>query len=349
MSEVNIDAQLVAHTTETLVEMTNGCICCTLRDDLLKEIERLARENRFDYLLIESTGISEPLPVAATFAFETADGRTLSSFARLDTMATVVDGEAFLDTYVSARQLKDHDLQASPDDTRTLADLLTEQVEFADVLLISKIDRISGVALKRLKRILRAMNPEARIETMRDGDIPVDWILDTGRFDMRRAMAMPQWESEMRREHVPETEEYGVHSFVYRARRPFHPARLWDILRGETFVYVLRSKGTAWIASRVFLRAVWSKAGRFFGLGPGQAWWATVPPERWPGGATMERYLKTYWDDAVGDCRQEIVFIGIGLDESSIRRALDDCLLTDDEMRLGPDGWAAFDDPLPLW
>jgi G3E family GTPase len=283
MSEVNIDAQLVAEgatlsrTDEKLVEMTNGCICCTLRDDLLQEVGRLAQEGRFDYLLIESSGISEPLPVAMTFTFPFAEGSSLSDLARLDTLVTVVDGASFLRDYLSARNLREEGMAMGPQDTRTLADLLIEQVECANVIVVNKSDLAHPHDLARTEALLHTLNPEAHIVRAEHGQVPLDLIFHTGRFDMERIRDSPGWLKELRGEHVPETEEYGIRSFVYRARRPFHPARLRKVLHGTALQQVLRAKGTLWLATRVWRAGQLQKAGRYLAMGAGATWLAAIP------------------------------------------------------------------------
>ncbi|NCC31024.1 MAG: GTP-binding protein [Chloroflexia bacterium] len=355
MSEVNIDAQLVAEgatlsrTDEKLVEMTNGCICCTLRDDLLKEVGRLAQEGRFDYLLIESSGISEPLPVAMTFTFPFGEGTSLSDVAQLDTLVTVVDSASFLGDYISARNLREEGMAMGPQDTRTLADLLIEQVECANVIVLNKSDLAHPTDLARTEALLHTLNPEAVIVRAEHGHVPLDLIFHTGRFDMERIRNSPGWLKELRGEHVPETQEYGIKSFVYRARRPFHPTRLRTMLQGTALQQVLRAKGTFWLASRVGRAGQLQKTGRYLALGAGTTWLAAVPRAEWPQGEHVDAYVTHYWDKTVGDCRQELVFIGVNMDEGAIRRALDTALLTDSELDLGPERWELFEDPFPAW
>jgi len=330
MSEINIDARLVAasgalhRTEERLVEMTNGCICCTLRDDLLIEVARLAGEGRFDYLLIESTGIGEPLPVAATFAFELDDGSALSQVSRLDTMVTVVDAATFLSDVMSGDDLRERSVADSGDE-RTLPDLLLDQVEFANVLIINKADRCTESDLDRLEAVLGTLNPEAEIIRAVHGQVSPAKLLNTSRFDFERAEASAGWARELRGEHVPETEEYGIRSFVYTAERPFHPGRLFD-LAVEGLPAVIRSKGFVWLASRPTLLGQWSGAGGV--LNVGAAGW--IP-------------------DGAASPGQELVLIGIRLEEAALRAKLDRCLLTDDELERGPAEWARYDDPFGDW
>jgi G3E family GTPase len=355
MSEVNIDAQLVrgggaalSRTEEKLVEMSNGCICCTLREDLLVEVGRLAREGRFDYLIIESTGISEPLPVAETFTFVGPDGLNLGDMACLDTMVTVVDGFNFPQDFGSLDELRDRDLAAGAEDERSVVDLLVDQVEFADVLVLNKADLIEPYDLDRLEALLHQLNPEAQIVRSSFGQVPLDTILNTGRFDFERAAQAPGWLKELRGEHTSEDEEYGIASFVYRARRPFHPQRFWELINAE-WPGVLRSKGLFWLATRMELNGVWSQAGGACRVEPGGRWWASMPEDAVPDDPAAEALLVEVWDGDWGDRRQEIVLIGQGMDEAALRSSLDACLLTETEMALGPEGWATFDDPFGTW
>jgi len=355
MSEVNIDAQLVrggdaalSRTEERLVEMTNGCICCTLRDDLLQEVSRLSREGRFDYLLIESTGIGEPLPVAATFTFETEDGQSLSQLARLDTMVTVVDAERFVSDLGSLDDLRARQLAIGDDDERTIADLLVDQVEFADVLVINKADRVSADQLGRVEAILAHLNPDAeRIVTSR-GAVDPSRLLGTGRFDFAKAEAAPGWQKELAGLHIPETEEYGIGSFVYRARRPFHPERLWHrVLEG--IPGTLRAKGFFWIATRPDWMVAWAQAGQMLEIQPVGHWYAATPEAQWMLDEDGRAQLEMLWHPELGDRRQELAIIGQDLDRDAIVAMLDACLLTEAEMALGADAWQTFADPFPVW
>jgi G3E family GTPase len=355
MSEVNIDAALVQggdarvdHVEERLVELSNGCICCTLREDLLLEVSRLAREDRFDHLLIESTGISEPLPVAETFTFADETGASLSDVARLDTMVTVVDASTFLDECDSVEDLNARGLGLSEEDDRALVDLLVEQVEFADVLVVNKSDLVDRETLTRVVAVVRSLNPRAQILPATHGRVPLGNVLDTGLFDFARAAEAPGWLSVLRGEEQPETEEYGITSFVYRARRPFDPARLWERANAE-WEGVLRAKGFFWLASRSALAGGWSQAGRVLTLQAAGGWWACVPEHEWPEPEVRAAVIDPFWAEPWGDRRQELVFIGSGMDEDAIRSDLDDCLLTDSEMDLGEGGWESLPDPFPAW
>lgn len=356
MSEVNIDADLVrdgganlSRTDEKLVEMTNGCICCTLRDDLLKEVRTLAESDRFDYLLIESTGISEPLPVAATFDFRTEEGDSLSDVAVLDTMVTVVDAVNLLRDYASTDFIRDRGESLGVDDKRTMVDLLVEQIEFADVIVLNKIDDASASQLDAARKIIRALNPAADIVETDFAKAPFERILNTGRFDFARAQQHPLWFKELYGfgDHTPETEQYGVGSFVYRARRPFEPAKLHQFLQ-ESWAGVIRAKGHFWIATRPQWLGELSQAGaivRTEGLG---FWWANVPADRWPDDPFWRKSLRKNWNEVYGDRRQEIVFIGTDMDEQAIKARLDACLVSG-QPGMHLDEWAKLTDPFPRW
>ena len=355
MSEVNIDAQLIiggeaalSRTEEKLIEMTNGCICCTLREDLLAEVADLAAEGRFDYLLIESTGISEPAPVADTFTFALGDGTPLSEMAELDTMVTVVDAANFLEDLRLGKDLKSIDQAATEDDPRTVADLLTEQVEFANVIVLNKTDLIDNNTLAAIEAYVEQLNPHALKLRTSFGHIEPARIMGTGRFDFEIAKQSKGWQLTLRGDGASEVEEYGVSSFVYRARRPFHPQRFYDRLN-QDWNGVLRSKGFFWLASRLDKIGVWSQAGRVARLDFGGFWWAAVPREHWPESENFQLELEGKWHPEVGDCRQELVFIGIGMDEIAIYDSLQDCLLTDRELEEGIDVWQSLHDPFPHW
>ncbi len=351
MSEVNIDAALVrdggaalSRTEERLVEMSNGCICCTLREDLLQEVAKLAHEGRFDQLVIESTGISEPLPVAETFTFADETGRSLADVARLDTMVTVVDALNFLRDYGSLDSLQSRGESLGEADSRNVADLLADQVEFCDVIVVNKIDLVDEFDRERLAGILQRLNPRAQVVYARFGQVPLDSVLNTGRFDFEQAAQAPGWLAELRGEHVPETEEYGIASFVYRARRPFHPARFWDFAHAE-WPGVVRAKGHFWLASQPHVAWTWSLAGAMQSFQPAGRWWAAVPREQWPEDPQHRAAIDAAWQADTGDCRQELVLIGIDMDEAPLRARLDACLLTDREMSARPISDDEADDP----
>ena len=358
MSEVNVDAALVrgevARVDARLVEMQNGCICCTLREDLLVEVARLAADGRFDALVIESTGIGEPLPVAETFSFELEGGRRLSDVARLDTMVTVVDGLNFMRDWDEADELVKRGQSLGPDDPRTVTDLLVAQVEFADVLVISKVDLAPPARVAKVEAALRGLNPRAKVLTARHGQVPLGELLETGRFDMEAARAAPGWMSVLRGEETSETTEYGIASFVYRARRPFHPGRFWARLNAvDHWRGVLRSKGFFWLATRFDIVGMWSQAGGAAHCEPAGMWFAAhleagVDAASVADAETLAE-VERQWVDPWGDRRQELVYIGQAMDEATIRAGLDACLLTDDELAAGPEAWAAFEDPFPVW
>ena len=348
MSEVNIDADLVraetdlSRTEETLVEMSNGCICCTLRDDLLTEVRRLAEAGRFDTLLIESTGISEPLPVAATFEFRDAEGHSLSDVARLDTMVTVVDAVNLLRDFSGHDLLRDRGETMGAGDDRTLVHLLTDQIEFADVLVLNKVSDAGPERTEAARLILRSLNADARILETDRADVPVAAVLDTGLFDFDRAHSHPMWAKELYgfADHVPETEEYGVTSHVFRARRPFDPQKVHDLLNGP-LPGVIRAKGHFWIATRPDWVAEFSLAGALSSVAPLGTWWAAVPRDRWPGHDGARDYLARHWQEPWGDRRQELVFIGSGINWPDLSAALDAALCAE----VTPGGA----DPFPVW
>lgn len=356
MSEVNIDADLVregganlSHTDETLVEMSNGCICCTLRDDLLQEVRRLAQDGRFDYLLIESTGISEPLPVAATFDFRDAEGQSLSDVSRLDTMVTVVDAVNLLNDYSSHDFLRDRGEALGEEDERTLVNLLVEQIEFADVVILNKVDDADAAQVDACRKIIRSLNADSRIIETSHSDVPAGAILDTGLFDFEKAHEHPMWAKELYGfvDHVPETEEYGVASFVYRARRPFEPEKILSVLNGD-LPGVIRAKGHFWIATRPEWVAEFSLAGALSSVKPLGTWWASVPKDRWPDHESARAYMASHWSEPWGDRRQEIVFIGAGINWPAIKAQLDASLVPE-HLAPGPDALPDMPDPFPIW
>ena len=355
MSEVNIDADLVradtelSRTDETLVEMSNGCICCTLRDDLLAEVRRLSAEGRFDYLLIESTGISEPLPVAATFEFRDETGESLSDVARLDTMVTVVDAVNLLKDYASYDFLHDRGETLGDEDDRTLVHLLTDQIEFADVVILNKVDDAGPERADAARKIIRSLNADARIIETNHSDVSVGDVLDTGLFDFEKAHEHPMWAKELYgfADHMPETEEYGVASFVYRARQPFIPEKIMAVLNGD-MPGVIRSKGHFWIATRPDWVAEFSLAGALSSVRPLGNWWATIPKERWPDSDTAQSYMRDNWVEPWGDRRQEIVFIGAGIDWPALKARLDAALLPG-IVAANPEELPDLPDPFPVW
>ncbi|GGW38472.1 cobalamin synthesis protein CobW [Gemmobacter lanyuensis] len=354
MSEVNIDADLVregaalSRAEEKLVEMTNGCICCTLREDLLSEVRRLAAEGRFDYLLIESTGIAEPLPVAATFDFRDAADESLSDVARLDTMVTVVDAVNLSADFSSHDFLADRGETLGQEDGRTLVNLLTDQIEFANVVILNKITDAGPARSEIARKIIRALNPAARLIETDQSRVDTAAIFDTGLFDFERAQEHPLWAKELYgfASDTPETEEYGITSFVYRARKPFDPMRLHAVLNGD-LPGVIRAKGHFWLASRPEWVAEFSLAGSMSTVAPLGRWWASVPRDRWPRDPESLQQVMEKWTDLWGDRRQELVFIGAGLDQDGIRADLDAALVL--EADFTPDAWRDLPDPFPRW
>ncbi|AUQ58935.1 putative metal chaperone [Phaeobacter inhibens] len=355
MSEINIDADLVrAHTElsrtdETLVEMSNGCICCTLRDDLLAEVRRLAGEGRFDYLLIESTGISEPLPVAATFEFRDEGGESLSDVARLDTMVTVVDAVNLRRNFSSHDFLADRGETLGEEDERTLVHLLTDQIEFADVVILNKVADAGRDEADAARKIIRSLNADAEIIDANHSAVAADKILDTGLFDFEQAHEHPMWAKELYgfADHVPESEEYGVASYVYRARQPFVPEQILALLNGD-LPGVIRAKGHFWISTRPDWVAEFSLAGALSSVKPLGTWWASVPVERHPTHEQARAYIKAHWQEPWGDRRQELVFIGSGVDWPGLKAQLDGCLVPAD-VATGPDQLPDYTDPFPIW
>ena len=356
MSEINIDAAIIKNevslnrSDEKLVEMSNGCICCTLREDLLLEVNKLAKSGNFDYLVIESTGISEPLPVAETFTFSDEDGVSLSDVATLDTMVTVVDAVNFLKDYDKATYLQDTEESLGEEDERSVADLLVDQVEFADVILISKTDLVDTSDINRLTAILKTLNTRAKIIPISSGNVDINDILNTGLFDFELAQQAPGWLKEMRGEHIPETEEYGIASFNYLARSPFNPEKFYQFLHNtEQFGKLIRSKGYFWLATRPQFCGQWSQAGGIARYGFAGMFWRAIPRESWPTDEESLAAIEEKWVEPFGDMRQELVFIGQNLDEAAMIKALDSCLLSEEELLKGKDYWVTLHDPFPEW
>ncbi|MBP1806866.1 GTP-binding protein [Rubellimicrobium aerolatum] len=352
MSEVNIDADLVreggaalSHTDEALVEMTNGCICCTLRDDLLTEVRRLAEEGRFDALLIESTGISEPMPVAATFDFRDEAGRSLGDVARLDTMVTVVDAVNLLRDFDSRDFLRDRGETRDAGDQRALVELLVDQIEFADVVVLNKVGAATPEALAAARRIIRGLNPSARVVETDFGRVALGEVLGTGLFDFEQARRNPRWVRELYgfADHVPEDLEYGIDSFVYRERAPFHPQRIHDLLTGD-LGGVIRGKGFFWVPTLPGVALTFSLAGALTSIQRGGRWWAAMPRHLWPKDEAALARLRSQWAEPFGDRRQELVFIGTGIDKRRLKAALDRCLIPDAH-RLTAEAVARLPDP----
>ena len=356
MSDINIDAATIKndvslnHSNEKLVEMSNGCICCTLREDLLVEVGKLAKDGRFDYLVIESTGISEPLPVAETFTFADENGVSLGDVATLDTMVTVVDAVNFLTDYEQANDLQDTGESLGEDDERSVADLLVDQVEFADVILISKTDLVTNEQLNKLIAILNTLNTQAKIIPISNGNININEVLNTGLFNFARAQQAPGWLKEMRGEHIPETEEYGISSFNYTARRPFNPEKFYHFLHNtEQFGKLIRSKGYFWLATRPLFFAQWSQAGGIAHYGFAGMFYKAIPKKDWPTEPELLADINSKWVEPFGDMRQELVFIGQLLNKQAMIEALDDCLLPEEAVLKGKDFWKTYNDPFPIW
>ena len=358
MSEVNVDADLVknentlSRTEEKLVEMSNGCICCTLREDLMIEVEKLAKAQKFDYLIIESTGISEPIPVAQTFSFESEDGSIdLSRFSYVDTMVTVVDAFNFLKDFSSPQYLKDRNLTDIEGDERTIVNLLTDQVEFANVILLNKTDMVTESDLRNLYDIINKLNPDARIIPTNHSKVNLQEVINTGLFDFEKAESSAGWIKELENEHIPETEEYGIGSFVYRRKKPFHPNRFLDFIQHTFPKNIIRSKGLFWIASRPDQALVWSSAGGSLKTDPAGVWWDSMPfSERinYADFVNNQQMIESEWSSDFGDRKIELVFIGQQLDVSAITKKLDECLLNQEEVIEWKDGRLQLTDNWPV-
>lgn len=356
LAEINIDAELLRETqgglsasNEKLVELSNGCICCSLRGDLLTGVRQLAAENRFDNLIIESSGISEPLPIARTFTSVQPDGSSLLDVARLDAMITVVDAGTFLRDFRSREDMAARDgEQAAAISGRYVAELLTEQVEFSDIIVLNKSDLISATDRQRLHALLASLNPHAHIVEAMFGQVPLDSLLDTRLFTLERASRAANWHSGTEHHHDSGDGTAGIRSFVYRASLPFHPQRLWQTLHQE-WPGVLRAKGRFWLASRMEVSGECSLAGAIYRFSPGGMWWAAVDQNRWPRDPVERERIMQHWQAPFGDRRQEIVIIGDSFDEQALRRRLDTCLLDEAELMAGPFAWARLKDPFPYW
>jgi G3E family GTPase len=356
MSEVNVDARLVAsgaaelsRVDEQLVEMSNGCICCTLREDLLKEVRKLALQGRFDYLLIESTGISEPLPVAETFTFEDENGESLSQVSKLDTLVTVVDAVNFQLDFDSVESLAERKIGISEEDERNVVNLLVDQIEFANVIVISKCDLVDEERIKELEHLLRLMSPTSRIIRSVKGQVPLKEILNTNRYSEAWAEMNQQWLATPRGQEASESEEYGFTSFVFNARVPFHPTRFVELVESSDFADVVRSKGVVWLATRHNVAGEWSQAGQLYQLNRAGIWAASSAREEWPDDEQFRAELEEVWEEPWGDRRIELVIIGQDLDEDRLRQCLDACLLTKEEIEAGPAVWSAFNDDMQPW
>jgi G3E family GTPase len=358
MSEVNIDAEFVknentlSRTEEKLVEMSNGCICCTLREDLMIEVEKLAKEDRFDYLLIESTGISEPIPVAQTFSFESEDGAIdLSKFSYVDTMVTVVDAFNFMKDFSSSQFLKDRDLTNIEGDERTIVNLITDQIEFANVILLNKTDLVSQSEVKNLKDIINKLNPKAQVIKTEYSRVDISEVVGTGRFDFEEAESSAGWIQELENENTPETEEFGIGSFVFHSKKPFHPERFLNFIQNDFPTNVIRSKGLFWLGSRSDQALIWSSAGGSIKSDPAGVWWASMPfSERINYTAFVDNQasIESNWEPPFGDRKIELVFIGQQLNPDIIKNQLESCLLNDEELLDWKDGKFQKNDNWPM-
>jgi len=362
MSEVNIDARLVekentlSRTEERLVEMSNGCICCTLREDLMIEVEKLARENRFDYLLIESTGISEPVPVAQTFSFtDEANGIDLSKWSYIDSMVTVVDAFNFSKDFGSSDTIHSRALNEDASDQRPIVNLLTDQIEFADIILINKADLVSHEQLHELRTLISKLNPHAKIILSTFGRVEPSAILGTGLFDFETAQAYAGWIQEIQnhengKTHQPETEEYGISSFVFRDKRPFHPERFWDYISEDWHAGIIRSKGLFWLASRPYEALNWSQSGGSLRAESAGIWWVSKPFNeriRYASFVENQAAIESRWDRRFGDRQNELVIIGQDLNHSLVTEELRQCLCTEKEISEMESG-KRFKDPFPV-
>jgi G3E family GTPase len=354
LSEVNLDAAQVrrdghlSRTEEKLVEMSNGCICCTLREDLLLTVRALSESQRFDYILIESSGVSEPLPVAATFDFRDADGQSLADVATLDTMVTVVDAASIVEAYESTTLLAEQNLAVAEEDGRAIVDLLVQQIEFADVIILNKTDLATEAQRQAATALLRGLNAKAEIIEAEQARVPLSAVMGTGKFSFAAAEGHARWFQELYHPeaHRPETLEYGMQSFVYRRRQPFHPQKFFDLLH-QDWPKVWRAKGYFWLATRPHWLAEVQQAGKFLQYQPLGFWWAALPSSQWPQDAHSQVWLQQYWDTAFGDRRQEIVFIGQHIDQAAVIEKLDACLLPVTEFV--PAAWQDLPDPFPWW
>ncbi len=356
MSEINVDARLIrdggaelSRVDEKLISMSNGCICCTLREDLLLEVRELALLGKFDYLLIESTGISEPLPVAETFTFTDENGEQLRNIARLDTLVTLVDAVNFDRDYFTPDSLSERGIGVNEDDERGVVHLLTDQIEFANVLVITKCDLVDESVIQELEELLHLMNPRASIVRSSRGSIPIQQVLNTRAFNEDWAAESKNWLAVKRGDETSEADEYGFHSFVFASRKPLHPVRFHACVESDLYADVVRSKGVCWFANHNDFAAEWSQAGVLYGIEQAGIWAASVPQDDWPSEPGFREQAMEVWQAPWGDRRTELIIIGQGLDEEAIVESLNACLLTDEEMGLGPDRWALFSDPLPQW
>lgn len=352
IGEYNADARLLNGANlkhhKNIIELKNGCICCSLRDELAERITQLVASDQFDYILVEATGISEPLPVAAGFFADDELGNTLDDVVRVDCMITVVDALNFPLDFEKSDTLRDRRIALDPADDRSVSDVLAEQVEFANVIVINKTDLVSELDLRRLEAVLHQLNPKARLIEATHGMVPMETLLDTHAFEFEKASQASGWQRAIIGKNTPPTTEFDLDSFVYRARRPFHPGRLWDALQ-EKMPGVIRVKGFFWLASRHNHAGIWSQAGHAFRDDLAGRWWASLPKDEWPEEPVAQEEIHRLHEEPYGDRRQELVFIGAGMDRQWIEQRLNQCLLDDVEMRMGQMGWESFADPFSVW
>lgn len=332
-----------------VVYFKDGCVCCTLRGDLIETVANLASSGDFEYLLMESAGASEPLPVAETFVFVDEDGHCLHDQAPLDTMITVVDAQTFMTDFHSTDEIYDRGFAVDEDDQRNIVDLLVDQVEFADVIVINKVDLVDESTVSALEALLARLNPEAHLVRATHGNASISDLINTGRFDPERVTEGPEWQNAIRAVERSSPNDHGFTSLIFRARRPVHPERFYEFVQAAALDGVIRSKGFVWLASRHDWVGLWSQAGKVCGLTGAGSWWATAPPQEWPDSAQARAEIVERFGPEFGDRRQEVIFIGQNIDDSLVRRGFEACLLTDTEMVLGPELWAEFDDPWPSW
>ncbi len=359
MSEQGLDGELllaardagieVQQSDERLVELSNGCICCTLREDLLEEVGRIADDGGYDALVIESTGISEPLPVAQTLSLELDELPSVSDRVAVDAMITVVDAARFLEDMGADDDIVERGWTDDAEDARPVAQLMAEQVEFATIIVINKCDLVDEATLSRLEALITDLNPSARILRTEHGRVKLDEVLDTRGFDLEVAQAAPGWAQALTEEHTPESEAFGIGSYVFRARMPLHPGRFMDFLQSPLMKKVLRSKGFLWFATRARWKTLVQTAGQRATVEPAGTWWALVPEEQWPAEGEGRAHIEAVWDEEFGDMRQEFVLIGVDLPHEELEAALQGALLTQEEFNAGEELWLTFDDPLPRW
>lgn len=359
MSELGLDGELLLsarsagielrQSDERLVELSNGCICCTLREDLLEEVGKIADEGGYDALVIESTGISEPLPVAQTLSLELEDLPSVADKVRVDAMITVVDASSILDEMAAGDDIFERGWADDAEDRRSVAHLMAEQIEFASLIVVNKIDLVAPEGLAKVEALLKDLNPSAKLIRSERGRLPLSDLLKTQSFDLERAQAAPGWMHALAEVHTPESDVFGIGSYVFRARRPFHPGRFMEFLQSPLMERVLRSKGFLWIASRPEWKTLVQTAGQQAFFEPAGTWWALMAKSEWPAHGDARHHIDEVWDEHVGDRRQEYVLIGVDLPHGELETALQSALLTDPEIESGEEAWLHFEDPLPQW